>query len=42
MKYNHKKRYVDISMPVFVKEALHQFFHKTPNNPQNQPYPTTE
>ena len=29
-------------MPVLVNESLHQLVHKTPKNPQNQPYPTTE
>ena len=39
MKWDHTKIYVDISMPVYVKEALHQFGHKIPKNPQCQPYP---
>ena len=46
LRYNNAmillKKYVDISIPIYVKEALHQFSNKTPKNPYNQPYPAPE
>ena len=33
---------MDISTPGYVKEFLHQFNNKTPQKPQNQPYPAPE
>ena len=40
MKWDYTKSYVDISIPGYVKEYFHQSGHKTPKNPQHQPYPT--
>ena len=42
MKWNYTQRYVDISMPGYVKEALQKFGHKTPKKTQHQPYPAPE
>ena len=42
MKWKYTERYVDISIPVYIKKALHQFGHKTPKNPQHHPYPPPE
>ena len=42
MKWNYTKRYIDISILVYVKEYLHQFGHKTPIKPQQQPYSAPE
>ena len=42
MKWYYTKIYVDISMPGYVKEALHRFNHKQPKSTQHQPYPSLE
>ena len=42
MKWNYTKRCVDISMLIYIKEALHQFGHMTPKYPHHQPYPVPE
>ena len=36
------KRYLDISIPGYVKEYLHQFGHRTTIKPQHQSYPAPE
>ena len=38
MKWDYTNIYVDISMPGYVKEPLHQFDHKQQKNTQHQPY----
>ena len=38
MKCNYTKRYIYISMPGYLKEALHQFGHNTSIKPYHQPY----
>ena len=42
MKWNDTKRYADISTPIYSKESLHQFCHKTPIKPQHQIYSAPE
>ena len=38
LKRNYKKRYVDISMPGYVKKSLVRFKHEVPKRPQYSPY----
>ena len=43
IKWNYHQRYVDISMPGYVKKALHKFQHNTPpKRPQSAPHPWTK
>ena len=42
MTWDHTKRYLDISIPGYVKQYLHQLNHKIPKNPHYQPYPAPE
>lgn len=36
--WNYDKGYVDIHIPKYIKEALHQLQHKTPNKPVHAPH----
>ena len=38
LKWNYEKRYVDISMPGYVKKILARFKHDEPSRPQYSPY----
>ena len=38
MKWGYTQMYVEISMPGYVEEYLHQFNHKTPKKPYPHPY----
>ena len=41
LKWNHITHQLDISMPVYVKDALHKFQHLTPTRPHHSPYQWT-
>ena len=36
--WNYNKRWVDLSMPRYVREMLHRFQHATPSRPEHAPY----
>jgi hypothetical protein len=36
--WDYKNRYVDVSMPGYIKAALHKFQHPTPTCPRNAPH----
>ena len=38
LNWDHKAGILDISMPGYVKEALHKFQHPNPSLPQNYPH----
>ena len=38
LKCNHKARQLDISIPGYVKDALHKFQHPAPTRPQHTPH----
>ena len=38
LRWNYEQRYVDISMPGYVKKMLARFKHEEPNTPQYSPY----
>ena len=42
LKWNHEKVTVQLSMPGYVRAALHAFQHKKPKQPQDSPYPPTQ
>jgi hypothetical protein len=36
--WDYKNKFVDLSMPGYIKEALHKFQHPTPTLPENPPH----
>ena len=38
LNWDYKAGILDISMPVYVNEALHKFHHPTPSRPQHSPH----
>ena len=42
LEWNYKQRHVDISMPNYVRDKLHEFDHKPPARPQHAPHPAPE
>jgi hypothetical protein len=40
--WNYQARYVDISMPTYVRDKLHEFAHPPPKRPQHAPHPAPE
>jgi hypothetical protein len=42
LEWNYEKRYVDISMPDYVRDKLREFDHPAPNRPQHAPHPAPE
>ena len=38
LEWNYKKRYVDISMPGYIKKAIAQFKHTAPTKQQHSPF----
>ena len=38
LNWNYKERWLDISMPGYVKKVLQRFNHKVPTKPQHSPY----
>ena len=42
LKWDYKKRQLDISMSGYVKDALHKFHHPTPTIPHHSPHQWTE
>jgi hypothetical protein len=36
--WDYKNKFVDLSMPGYIKAALHKFQHPTPTRPNNAPY----
>ena len=36
--WDYDKRICDISMPTYIKEALHKFQHPAPSRPQDAPH----
>jgi hypothetical protein len=41
LKWNYRHRWVDLSMPGYVKKNLARFNHIAPDRPQNSPHPWT-
>ena len=41
LKWDYANHTCDLSMPGYVKNALHKFQHPTPKKSQDNPYPTT-
>ena len=39
LQWNYTERYVDLSMPGYIKDVLHKFQHPTPKFKQYAPYP---
>jgi hypothetical protein len=42
LEWNYNERYLDIQMPAYVPDKLHEFGHKPPKQPQHAPYPAPE
>ena len=42
LKWDHEKVTVQLSMPVYVRAALHYFQHEKPKRLQDSPYPWTQ
>jgi hypothetical protein len=42
LEWNYNERYLDIVMPAYVPDKLHEFSHTPPKRPQNSPYPAPE
>ena len=42
LKWYHEKETVQLSIPGYVRAALHAFQHKKPKLPQESPYPWTQ
>ena len=40
--WNYEQRYVDLSMPKYIGNKLHEFLHLKPAQAQHAPYPATE
>jgi hypothetical protein len=38
LKWDYSKKHVDLSMPGYIKDALHKFQHPLPKRPQHAPY----
>jgi hypothetical protein len=36
--WDYKKKFVDFSMPGYIKASLHKFQHPTPTRPENAPH----
>jgi hypothetical protein len=41
LKLNYMSKHVDLSMPGYIKDALHKFQHPLPKRPQYAPYNRT-
>ena len=42
LKWDYEKGTIQLSMPGYVRAALHSFQHKKPKRPQDSPYPWTQ
>jgi hypothetical protein len=42
LEWNYEQRHLDISMPAYVNDKLHEFSHSKPKRPQHAPYPAPE
>jgi hypothetical protein len=42
LEWNYEQHYLDVSMPVYVPDKLHEFNHTRPKRPQHSPYPAPE
>jgi len=39
LEWNYKERWLDISMPGYIKKVLQRYAHPTPKKPQHSPFP---
>jgi hypothetical protein len=42
LEWNYNERYLDVGMPKFVPDKLHEFAHPKPKQPQHAPHPAPE
>jgi hypothetical protein len=38
LKWDYENKHVDLSMPGYIKDALHKYQHSMPNRPQYAPH----